>query len=409
MRHELASDLERSASDLPMGTNSIRASLRILARFCAISGLLLIPSRALGETNTPDTSAGAVAPSDTRTTSYEVEVILVGNLALDTELASVIEELLVARGVSVTQKQAAQLSATELWSTSADARVSAIRIWVTLPHAALARLWFSAPSLERYLFREVPLQRGFDSVAREQIAQIIQTSADALSRGHQGLSRSDAQRAWQAQREEFATSAAVVEGHVAIAKGHVAVKELGPTRRSLFPMLGVGVGLSRNSSALGGLFGPFAEVGVDYSHRTHVFGVHLAGEWHLKQIFSDERARLELQSRTGLLLLTFRDANPRHLGFSANLGAGVERTRVVPAVNARSNFVPKAPYSDIAYLLRLRIGAAPTLGPIAFQLGLRLDLSLSNTDYGIVINGDYTELFSLSQFRPGFELAVVLD
>lgn len=55
-----------------------------------------------------------------------------------------------------------------------------LRIWVVLDSVQLARLYFAESSGQRFLVRDVPLRHGLDEFGRENVAQVLVTSAKAF-------------------------------------------------------------------------------------------------------------------------------------------------------------------------------------------------------------------------------------
>lgn len=351
----------------------------------------------------------------------QVNVVFVGTVAKETNLAAVIEELLTARGATMTSRQVDVLQEVDLLNPSLAGDSSKIRIWITLPRRGLVRLWFAAPSLDRYAWRDVPLADEFDAVGREQIAQIVQSSAEALYQGELGFTRSVAQKVWQQQQQppaqapsarEFSLQAAeetrgrATPQRAIVRAGRVSSRPNRALKEPLNvgPFLGVGYTLVRNAAELGWLHGPLLTLGINYALLRDTIGVHMAGEWHLPQRFAGEVASVELQSKTVWLMLQWSDTRSPHAGFTSSLGAGVEFAHVAPMAKEATGFVARTAYTDRGYLSRLRGGVQGKLGWFAWIVNAGVDLSLSKTSYGVDTDQGYSSLLSLWQVRPGMEL-----
>lgn len=380
-------------------------------RLCCLVGLLAPKALALPS----GAHAGAMSasgPLDLQ--AYSVQVMLVGQIAKDAALGSVIEELLVAHGAKSQQRHVAELLESDLLDSTDHTESRTIRIWITLPDPAVARLWFAAPTLDRYLWRELALPRGLDAVAREQLAQIVQSSSDALSKGDQGLTRADAQRALQRQRlESLAEEAGATERvrqrpatRVSVRSGQVTVLERKGSGR-LRPTVGAGYGFAYATRELGPLHGPLLEVGLEYAKGSHALGLHLAYEWHLTQTSTRAPVQLTLQSQMGWLLLVWQNAVTPQIGLTNSVGFGAEATSVRPKSTVPSMFLATRDYVDWAYLIRLRSGVAGSLGSLRWAFSGCVDLSLSETSYGITsLEHGYKSLIELWQIRPGLQTAV---
>lgn len=76
----------------------------------------------------------------------------------------------------------------------APAAKAKIRCWINLSDPNLARLYFVAPRQDRFMLRELPLNRRFGSFEIESLAQIVELSVDALLTDEDaGISRVQAQ------------------------------------------------------------------------------------------------------------------------------------------------------------------------------------------------------------------------
>lgn len=393
----------------------------MLNRLCCVVGLFA--SSALAQSSGSD--AGTVSISGQHhPDAYAVEITFVGQIANDTALALVVEELLGAHGAQSRQRRVSELVESDLLDATSHTESRTIRIWIALRDPAVARLWFAAPTLDRYLWRELALPRGLDAVAREQIAQIVQGSSDALSKGDQGLTRADAQRALQRQRleslaEDPESTARANQGPtplVSFRSGQITIRSRrvtlleGTSSGRFQPTAGAGYGVAYTTRGLGPLHGPLLEIGLGHAKGRHVIGVHLAYEWHLAQSLTRAPAQLELQSQLGWLLFVWQTAVTPWIGFTHGVGFGAEATAVRPNSTVPSTFLATREYTDWAYLIRLRSGLAGTLGHLGWALSACADLSLSETSYGITTSEHgYKSLVELWQIRPGLQLGVFYE
>lgn len=70
-----------------------------------------------------------------------------------------------------------------------------LRVWVTFPKPDQATIYFVEPGSQRFLLRDVSLRADFDEIAREQLVQVIVTSAVAFMRRRASTSKEDFTRA----------------------------------------------------------------------------------------------------------------------------------------------------------------------------------------------------------------------
>jgi hypothetical protein len=70
------------------------------------------------------------------------------------------------------------LRADDVLAKSAEPRL--LRIWLVLLTPSLARIYFAEAKGERFLVRDVPLRNGLDEFGRENVAQVVVTTASAF-------------------------------------------------------------------------------------------------------------------------------------------------------------------------------------------------------------------------------------
>ncbi len=104
----------------------------------------------------------------------KVDVTLVGNGFELTEF----EQLLTEWNPALAVHRTTHLNASDVLGGAAA--TGHLRIWAVLSLRHGAKLYFSDPTGERFLVREVPLAAGLDESGREILAQVIATSAQAF-------------------------------------------------------------------------------------------------------------------------------------------------------------------------------------------------------------------------------------
>jgi hypothetical protein len=344
----------------------------------------------------------------------QVEVAFVGKVAADASLVALVEELLVARDVTVIRRTPAALVESDLLRQNAQSAPNSARVWITLPDDRVARIWFADPNLERYLWRELHLDNGLDALGREQIAQVVQSSTEALIRGASGLTQTDARRAWQEQQTMDVArqprprprAPRLPERRVAIVRGNVHPVAIPKPPRLWHSYVGAGYGLKWTGGDFGWLHGPALEVGMDRESPLGTLGLHLAAERHFDQTHAGSIASLSLQSTVGWLLLCWRDAISSRYGFVAKAGVGVEFTQITPKAVSNSKFAPSRANTDITTPLRLSIGLDGSFWPVFWEAAGLVELSPQETHYDVTRLGSNASPLSIEPWllRPGIQL-----
>jgi hypothetical protein len=122
-------------------------------------------------------------PPRTTSASMPIDVVLVGRAGTDGSLAERIKSWFgptATLSVAIEEK----LVAERVLGPLPTKRVA---VWVTERNAKEARLYFAvtgeSQSATRYLIRDVPLNRGFDEIGSERVAQVVHSSVTALVEG----------------------------------------------------------------------------------------------------------------------------------------------------------------------------------------------------------------------------------
>jgi hypothetical protein len=133
-------------------------------------------------------------PLDDMTTpqAERLHIVLVGE-ARGQAFEQLLREWLEPTGFGVTIAEASTLDTHAVFAL--DSAPFRIRIWLTLPAPKLARLTLTDPTAERFLVRDVPLERSLDELGREQIAQVLLGAAQAFRERRESTPREEVRRA----------------------------------------------------------------------------------------------------------------------------------------------------------------------------------------------------------------------
>jgi hypothetical protein len=127
------------------------------------------------------------------------EIVLVGEDATHASVKDVVTELLSRHGMAVTwasQKHFQPQDVLDASQGSHHDHNNGVSAWIDLSAPAEARLYFRDAGAERFFIRTLPLARGIDEIAKEEIAHIVSNAVVALSQGSgEALTRSQARQA----------------------------------------------------------------------------------------------------------------------------------------------------------------------------------------------------------------------
>jgi hypothetical protein len=121
------------------------------------------------------------------------EITLVGETEASASVKEVVVELLARDRASVVWITRKQFQPRDIF----DRRVTwGVAAWIDLSASAEARLYFRDASADRFFIRALPLARGIDEIAKEEIAHIVSNAVSALHQGSgETLTRSEAREA----------------------------------------------------------------------------------------------------------------------------------------------------------------------------------------------------------------------
>jgi hypothetical protein len=109
--------------------------------------------------------------------------VLLGPASATAAVKDVTTELLAREHVNVSWVGQASFRPQDIFALEAGASSAAIAVWIDLSAAAEARLYFRDVRADRFFLRSVPLARGIDEMAKEEIAHIVANAVSALSTG----------------------------------------------------------------------------------------------------------------------------------------------------------------------------------------------------------------------------------
>jgi hypothetical protein len=123
----------------------------------------------------------------------QVDVALIGRAEAVGPVRDVLRELLGREGVEVVWTWPERFRPDDVLAVTSGARTLGAAVWIDLGTPSQANLYFRDASAERFVVRRLPLERGLDELAREEIAHVVASAVLALASGSgPALSRSEA-------------------------------------------------------------------------------------------------------------------------------------------------------------------------------------------------------------------------
>jgi hypothetical protein len=123
----------------------------------------------------------------------QVEVALIGRAEAVGPVRDVLRELLGREDVEVVWTWPERFRPDDVLAVTSGAKKLGAAVWIDLGTPSQANLYFRDASGERFVVRRLPLERGLDELAREEIAHVVASAVLALASGSgPALSRSEA-------------------------------------------------------------------------------------------------------------------------------------------------------------------------------------------------------------------------
>jgi hypothetical protein len=154
--------------------------------------------------------ATAQPPGLKTSPSARADIVLLGPAPATAAVKDVAAELLARQHVDVAWAVQGIFRPQDIFAPDAGNSGAAIAVWIDLLAATEARLYFRDFRTDRFFLRSVPLVRGIDEMAKEEIAHIVANAVSALSSGlGETLTRTEARVALHMRREPELGSAEI--------------------------------------------------------------------------------------------------------------------------------------------------------------------------------------------------------
>ncbi len=340
-----------------------------------------------------------LAPSNGRTEdapppapALRAYITLSGPRPAATAVREVTSELLAREHVEVSWATRTSFEPQDIFERGPEATAAVIGAWVDLSEPEQARLYFHDARSDRFFLRSLPLPRGIDELAKEEIAHIVANAVAALGKGSgESLTRTEARAALQAPapapRPVAAPATRALRGSAALLAGGRRLAPELPLVAEASVLLALAHRLAgQSASALGGWAG---------------LGYQRAAE-HRHEAIATEVSALSL--RAGLL---WTRALRRRLTLGLAAAAGADRVRYAP--RAPSEGIIPAPASAF-WVPALACFAAldvHLVAGLALTAQLRADVLLEKVHFDLHDSAGRTaRVLELDTFRPGAALGL---
>jgi len=276
-------------------------------------------------------------------------------------------------------------------------------VWIVMQDPGLVRLVFADPQTQHFLVRDIPLPQGLDELGRESIAQVVQSSTEALLSGSAGMSRAQVRQVLL----PFMTHSAE-DSHRLERRGTYPLNKSSKTAPSRWRVrLGPSYQASLTGKDFGPEHGPGIMAGVEYLRSTDSLVALGAFEWHFQNEHQNGEFQVAVQNSFAWLLLGWRKPKPNAC-LVALLGPGLQLARVRPTLVAQDAAASVGErLAHVRPWFRIATGFELNASTFALQLLGKVDLAAFRTHYDIENNGAAEHLASSWVVQPGIVLAAL--
>jgi len=382
-----------------------RLSIRTLAFCCLAPCLLTIAGQASAQASSL-VQGGNVAPSLPR-----VDIAVVQNacdaMALQTKTLSWFVG-------SVTLVSARQEPGLDAGAVLAQSPVAGVRVWIVARTATTVWLYFAVQPepgrVPRYLVRDIELDRGFDELGMEQVAQVVYLSSMALWTGQLQSTRSQLEDRLSAT---FLLPPPSTPGPRWSAMPTAVAAKSGPAPNKawqgrsgwmLHSELAYGLRLQGRE---GIAQGPLGALRFLHASGDLELGGRLSVQFLLPHRQQSDPVVLDLRgySIRAAPWLSFRKASD--LSVTAELGPGMDVVRYSVKSTADPSLQPVPSQWEVRPIAWLAIGIESGSSRIRFGLEASLSVQLLRTHYDLVDGSQHIELLAPWIIQPGWSAHVV--
>jgi hypothetical protein len=322
--------------------------------------------------------------SDTQV-SRRIQINLVAEVGSVADLNPLLLEWFGSEAPSLEFRYVPALRPDDVLATSAEPQL--LRIWLVLHTPSLARVYFAEGSGQRFLVRDVPLRNGLDEFGRENVAQVVVTSASAFSQHGASSTVKEVVETFQRPLEP--------EKPPAVTKTETAIAPMPKEHRSnWFLRVGALYGLSFEQSAAM-RHGPGLLIGAAQNYQGARWLYSLKAQYHWP--LTVDGSQVALTFHTLALRTTAAVQLPvgHHLAGGFELGAGIDRVSYDTTALAGATVTARG--GDVMYRPLLVSGVRGSLeaGASHFTLLLGVTAALIKTHFDVLRDAQ-----SQIEYRP---------
>jgi hypothetical protein len=339
-------------------------------------------------------------------------IVLVGSVQ-QPELERLLDEWLETSGLAVTIVGSRSLDVNTVFAVDRDP--VRIRIWLTMPSPNVVRLTFADPQAERFLVRDVPLERSLDELGREQIAQVLLAAAQAFRERREDTPREEVRRALEQAPQSTSNSddARTREQRTAAARTAAAPAsaDADAGRDAAGPVVGWAPGVRyalRFKGPEGVSHGPGFVLESTFAWPTARLGGSIEARYEFAHDVETDEVELSIATlalRVGLVGALGGERS----GLLGEAGFGLDRDAVKARARAGSNVEPRSNIDDQHAVFHALVGPYVRWGSFRASFGLRLDVALVRTHYDVIVDGEAKRVLTPWQVQPGTFVGAAWD
>jgi hypothetical protein len=330
---------------------------------CVVGALALFESRAAAEG------------------SKTVRVVASGNPSVAAALEVVVRELLGRLSVALDWSIAIGIDPRAILVGGHGHAEVIARAWIDVSDPTRARIYVANGQNERFILRFVPLENGYDEIAREELAHIVESSVDAFaSGGAVGVSREVAER--EVARE-------------------VRMPSSPPRRQASKPESAhLALALAYQGSLRAGdpiiAQGPLLDVAIAFQGESRVrFCASARAEYDTRLTWRSRPVGALFEGGAVAITAGAEVSVMRTFVVRALAGAGTGLTRVTPFAQSATTAMPSYAFWRTSPFGRVGVDATFDLfGPFALLVGVGCDVDLVHTAYELVRSGVQSQVIS---------------
>lgn len=331
---------------------------------------------ALGQP-TDDSENSGSSPQPAR----RIELTLVGDSAQFDPLEPLLPEWFRQDGLRVEVRRQATLSPEDVLAVTSQG--CAVRIWVTVANFRQARAYFSDCTGKHYLVREVPLRNGLDEFGREQLVQVLVTSAEAFAADRASSSVVEVVRTFE-KEASFGNSGANVTFAMRDWQATPMQVQVPSPEVHWSPRVGALLGASLEGAGIA-QYGPGLLFGVRRTSTSSTYALTAKGQYLRVGDAAGEHVTIATKAVALRLTLATQFWENAQYQFGVELGGGVDHVTFTPSVKPGTGLSARAAGDDWRPVMVASLTCSTTYGNWRLALAAGLSTSLFRVHYDVLV------------------------